>query len=621
MVSLRRTEPAGADNETMKRRRGAHVPLDGFHAPTREERDAQLRWLLLLRIAIASALLAVTMYLSFGDFQATFSLQPLFVVVGAVYAFSILWAVLHRALLEWPPFAGVQLSVDVVLATLLIFFMGGVQSPFVVLYVVIVAGAGVMLTRRGAVYIAGLTVVCYGLVGLSAYASLSLAELLPYPFQEAMRSGLTGEPVDASDLYLRLFAMALVTYAMAWLSFSTASRLRRTGSVLKTRQTQLRALRRLHERIIAGMSSGLMACDARGIVVTANGAAAEITGYSVDALIGREVWRLFGEGREFFDRLNERLGDHRVYRTDRTIRSVGGERRNIGMTVGRLAAEDGDDETPKTVYVFLFRDLTEIKRLERELKIRERMSVLGQMAGSIAHEIRNPLASISGSLQLLGRSNLRSDDPNAEELIQIVVRESDRLSRTIEDFLEYARPGRFEPEEVDLGILINDTVKLLRNSPELHADHHIEVVAESDSYKATVDPSQIKQVFWNLARNALQAMPEGGTMTVTLRHISHGIEVSFEDNGEGMTPDEIETFFQPSVAARSSSGTGLGLAVVYRILDRHGVRIEVDSEVGKGTRCLLTFGGRAVTDSEDRSMTLPGGGGSPGPSKPIPAGR
>lgn len=618
MVSSRRTEPAGASNESFKRRRGAAALLDGVHAPTPEERDAQLRWLLLLRIAIASALLAVTMYLSF--FEATFSLRPLFAVVGAVFGFSILWAVLHRPLLEWPPFAGVQLSVDVLLATLLIFFMGGVQSAFVVLYVVIVAGAGVMLTRRGAVYIAGLTVVCYGIVGLSAYGSLPFTELLPYPFQEAVRSGLAGEPVDASDLYLRLFAMALVTHAMAWLSYSTASRLRRTGSVLRTRQTQLRALRRLHERIIEGMSSGLMACDAQGLVVTANGAAAEITGYALDELIGKEVWRLFGEDREFFDRLNERLSDNRVYRTDRSIRAAGGERRNIGMTVGRLEADEAEDETPQTVCVFLFRDLTEIKRLERELRIRERMSVLGQMAGSIAHEIRNPLASISGSLQLLGRSNLRSDDPNADELIQIVVRESDRLSRTIEDFLEYARPGRFEPEEADLAGLINDTVKLLRNSPELHADHHIEMVGDADSYKATVDPSQIKQVFWNLARNALQAMPTGGSLTVTLKHVRRGIEVCFEDTGEGMTTEEIETFFQPNPVSASRKGTGLGLAVVYRILDRHGVRIEVDSEVGKGTRCLLTFGGRAVSDTEDRSMTLPGGG-TGAPSKPAPAGQ
>jgi two-component system sensor histidine kinase PilS (NtrC family) len=324
----------------------------------------------------------------------------------------------------------------------------------------------------------------------------------------------------------------------------------------------------------------------------------------MDALIGMEVWRVFGDDRDFFERLEERLRDNRAYRTDRTIPSADGQWKTIGMTVARLEDDDAEPEMPRTVSVFLFRDLTEIKRMQRELRIRERMSALGQMAGSIAHEIRNPLASISGSLQLLGRSNLRSDDPNADELIQIVVRESDRLSRTIEDFLEYAKPGRFEPEDTDLLTLVNDTFALLRNSPELRPDHVLTVLAEPGSYKVLVDPAQIKQVFWNLARNAVQAMPKGGTLEVSLQRAGRTIEVAFEDTGKGMTPEEIETFFQPSVSVSQTRGAGLGLAVVYRILDRHGVRIEVDSEIGKGTRCILTFGERLLSEPEEQMALI-----------------
>ncbi|MCH7823360.1 MAG: PAS domain S-box protein [Acidobacteria bacterium] len=587
--------------------RSATSTLDGVRAPTIDERDSQLRWLLLLRVAIASAVLLVVMYLQFLVGSAD-SLRPLFAVVGLVYALSIVWAVLHDRVLEWPPFAGVQLSTDVFLATSLIYFMGGVRSAFVVLYLVIVAAAGLMLTRRGAIYIAGLTVVCYGLVGLSVYASVPLIEWLPASIQRAFQLGLLGDRIEYDELYLRLFALLLVSYGMAWLSFTMSARLRRAGFMLRTRQAQLRALRKLHERIIHGMTSGLVATDAEGIVVTANGAAAEIMGCSTAKLIGRPVWRIFGDDKEFLDRLDERLSENRVYRTDRSIQSADGTWKTIGMTVARLEDDDNEGDTPKTVSVFMFRDLTDIKRMQRELRIRERMSVLGQMAGSIAHEIRNPLASISGSLQLLGRSNLRSDDPNADELIQIVVRESDRLSRIIEDFLEYAKPGRFEPEDTDLLELVNDTFTLLRNSPELHADHSLSVIAEPASYNAVVDPAQIKQVFWNLARNAVQAMPKGGALEVSLRETPKGIEVTFEDTGAGMAPEEIETFFQPSVSAQSK-GAGLGLAVVYRILDRHGVRIEVDSEVGKGTRCTLTFGERTMAESEEQMVLI---GGDPG---------
>jgi two-component system sensor histidine kinase PilS (NtrC family) len=592
-----------------RRRRSATSTLDGVRAPTLEERETQLRWLLLLRVAIASAVMAVTMYLSFLDPAFSLPLRPLFAVVGAVYAFSIVWALLNDRLIEWPPFAGMQLSIDVFLATLLVFFLGGVQSPFVVLYLVIVAVSGVMLTRRGAIYIAGLTVVCYGVVGLTAYNSIPLIDFLPGAFQGAFERGLAGEQVEATEIYLRMFALGMVCYALAWLASNMSSRLRRAGTIIHTRQAQLRQLRRLHERIIQGMTSGLVATDAEGIVVTANGAAAEVTGRSVDWLVGKEVWRLFGDDKEFYDRLEDHLGENRVYRTDRSIQSADGDWKTLGMTVARLESEEPSPDGPKTVSVFMFRDLTDIKRMQGELRIRERMSVLGQMAGSIAHEIRNPLASISGSLQLLGRSNLRSDNPNAEELIQIVVRESDRLSRTIEDFLECAKPGRFEPEDTNLLELVNDTFTLLRNSPELHAEHTLTVSAEPGAYNAMVDPAQVKQVFWNLARNAVQAMPKGGTLEVILRQSRRGIEVWVEDSGQGMTPEEIETFFQPSVTTSQSRGTGLGLAVVYRILDRHGVRIEVDSEVGKGTRCMLLFVEGTLTESDEQLVLLGGDAG------------
>ena len=602
---------AGAGRRRPASRRSAGSAtstLDGLLAPSLDERDSQLRWLLLLRVAITSAVLLVVMYLQFLVGSA-FSLRPLFVVVGLVYGFSIVWAVLHDRLLAWPPFSGLQLSFDVFLATLLIYFMGGVRSAFVVLYLVIVAAAGLMLTRRGAIYIAGLTVVCYGLVGLSLYAPLPLIERLPASVQGAFSRGLLGgDPIEYYELYQRLFALLLVSYAMAWLSSTMSSRLRRAGVMLNTRQAQLRELRKLHERIIHGMTSGLVATDAEGCIVTANGAAAEITGRSVASLIGKPVWRMFGADEDFLGRLDERLTDNRVYRTDRSIQAADGSWKTIGMTVARLDADDTEGDRPKTVSVFMFRDLTDIKRMQRELRIRERMSVLGQMAGSIAHEIRNPLASISGSLQLLGRSNLRSDDPNADELIQIVVKESDRLSRTIEDFLEYAKPGRFDPEDISLLELVNETFALLRNSPELHADHSISVTAEPGAYNVVADPAQIKQVFWNLSRNAVQAMPKGGALEVSLQATPKGIEVTFEDSGGGMTPEEIETFFQPNVSAQSK-GTGLGLAVVYRILDRHGVKIEVDSQVGEGTRCMLTFGERTTIESEAQMVLI---GGDPG---------
>jgi len=577
-----------------------------FHdtGPSVEDLDRQLRMLMILRVGAASAVLVATLYIQFLV-GSQFSLRPLFAVTGLVYAFSILFALMHRWGVHWPPYAAIQLSVDVLLETLIVYFMGGIGSPFVVLYLLTVVAAGFLLTPRGAIYIAGLTVVCYGLVGLSVYVINPLIEMLPVAFREAFRIGLSGSTVDATELYLRLFSLLLVSYGVAWASAWAASRLRRAGLELRASESQVEALERLNERIIEGMSSGLLATDMRGSIVTFNTVAEQITGRGPGELMGLKIWEVFSTDADLLRRLEERLRSGGVYRTERLLRTALGEWRTIGMTATRLQRSDLELDDLQDVYVFQFRDLTNVKRMERELRIRDRMAVLGEMAGSIAHEIRNPLASISGSLQLLKGGSLNTEDPRAQELMDIVIRESQRLSKTIDGFLEYARPGPFEPKQEDLLLLVQDTIALLANSTELRADHRLEVHAESGVYFSMVDPAQIRQVFWNLARNAIQAMPGGGLLTVSIARTPEGIEVTFEDTGSGMSSEEIETFFQPYVSG-SARGTGMGLAVVYRILTRHEVNIEVESEVGKGTRFLLTFPS-VVDDEPNEQLVLPGG--------------
>ncbi|MFQ5743859.1 MAG: nitrogen regulation protein NR(II) [Acidobacteriota bacterium] len=563
-----------------------------------EECERQLRWLVLLRVAVASAILVATLYIQFLV-GSRVSLGPLFTVIVTSYGVSLAFAVAHRlGATVWRAFAGVQLSFDVVLESLLVYFLGGMQSPFVVLYLLTVLAAGLMLSRRGAFAVASLVGIGYGLVGLSVF-------YIGYGWMPAgaFEAGYISTLVAPSDLYLRLFAMLLVSYGMAWLSSAMSTRLRLAGRELRVRRSQVEALRRLNERIIGGMSSGLLATDLEGTIVTFNSEAETITDRTAPELLGRKVWEVFGDSSDMLRRLDDRLRAQRMYRTVRPLRTSAGWR-TIGMTVTRLETIDLEVGEETSVYVFMFRDLTEIKRMERELRVRDRMSVLGEMAGSIAHEIRNPLASISGSLQLLNRSNLHSDQPETEELVEIVIRESDRLSKTIDQFLEYARPGPFEPAEVNLLGLVEDTFTLLRNSRELRPDHELAIEAADEAYVAIVDPSQIKQVFWNLARNAIQAMPEGGRLKVGLERDKEGIEVTFEDNGTGMTSEDIETFFQPYVSG--GRGTGLGLAVVYRILDQHGVRIEVDSELGEGTCFLLTFPEREAEEI-DAQLVLLGG--------------
>jgi two-component system sensor histidine kinase PilS (NtrC family) len=206
------------------------------------------------------------------------------------------------------------------------------------------------------------------------------------------------------------------------------------------------------------------------------------------------------------------------------------------------------------------------------------------MAAGLAHEIRNPLASMRGSVQVLASELSFSQDQS--QLMQIVLRESDRLNRIVSDFLTYARPPKMERSVIELASLLSETIALLRNSPELRSDHMI-----SESYPDTSvlyhgDPNQMRQIFWNLARNAIQAMPQGGELRVTLEARQLGdLIIAFSDTGQGMSREQRERLFEPFNS--SSGGTGLGMAIVYQLVRDHNGKILVESEAGQGTRIAI----------------------------------
>jgi two-component system sensor histidine kinase PilS (NtrC family) len=236
--------------------------------------------------------------------------------------------------------------------------------------------------------------------------------------------------------------------------------------------------------------------------------------------------------------------------------------------------------------VLTFQDLTEVMELEREVRRQERLAALGKMAAGLAHEIRNPLASMRGSVQVLGSElNL---SPDQSQLMEIVLRESDRLNRIVSDFLTYARPPRSERTVIELSSILSETVALLRNSTELRPDHLIIEKYPPEPVHYNGDPNQIRQIFWNLVRNALQAMPQGGELRVELDStLGADVMIIFGDDGEGMTRDQKERLFEPF--SSSSGGTGLGMAIVYQLVRDHNGKILVESEAGKGTRIFITL--------------------------------
>ena len=281
------------------------------------------------------------------------------------------------------------------------------------------------------------------------------------------------------------------------------------------------------------------------------------------------------------------------FRFDKEFSARGGACLFLGFTASILRNKEG----MPLGFIFTFQDLTEIRVLEEEVGLKKRMAALGEMAAGMAHELRNPLASISGSVQVL-RRDLPAGSEQIE-LMEIILKESRRLDQTIRDFLLFAKPGRFSPERVDLPEILSDSLKLLRNSEEFRPTHRLKTVFHPENIPVVVDSNRMRQVFWNLAKNALKAMPEGGTLTVkALGEVDGQVLVSFSDEGIGMGDAEVARNFQPFHGS-FRDGTGLGLAIVYRIIQEHQGRIRVKSRHGAGTEVQILL---PKTQAESRPV-------------------
>lgn len=254
---------------------------------------------------------------------------------------------------------------------------------------------------------------------------------------------------------------------------------------------------------------------------------------------------------------------------------------HLGFSIAPLSAESGE----MSGLVITFQDLTDVRVMEETARRQDRLAAVGRLAASIAHEIRNPLAAMRGSIQML-RAELK-DESDHSQLMEIILRESDRLNKIVSDYLNYARPRPAEMNDVDVCALIRETLKLLRNSPEISDGHRLTEELPSKPLMVKGDAEQLKQVCWNVARNALHAMPDGGEFRVSAeRTDANRVHINFTDTGAGMTPEQVERLFEPF--SSTTGGTGLGLSIVYQIIRDHSGTINVRSRQGHGT--VITVG-------------------------------
>jgi two-component system sensor histidine kinase PilS (NtrC family) len=514
-----------------------------------------LEWLVKVRVIIITILLAIE--LAIITLTVTNVSRRLFVLaILAWYAVSALHLVLFTyRKAGWRMQSKVQVMLDLCFATVIIYITGGIDTTFVFLYPILIIVASTLLSETWAYLTAALSFIFFG-------GTLELSYFDLIPSYSVTRPDLK---TLQAVIFIYLFAFA----AIAYLSNKLASRMRQAEGELKDKSFELENLQVLHESIVHSISSGLITTDLDGAIKLVNPAAQSLFGRSPEDFASLNVKDLF------FDPLPV----PNAARNESRARTPSGAEKMFGVGSSALLGPAGD-----TVgYIYNFTDLTEIRRLERELRLRDRLAAVGRLASGIAHEIRNPLSSIAGSVKMLSGIATLTEDQRA--LFDIVTRESERLNSIISDFLTYSRDRKFESTEIDLCQLLADTLTLLDNR---QSGCKIERSFSHPAALTEGDGDKLKQVFWNLASNALRAMPEGGTLTVSLDRFEHHWRVRFRDTGPGIPPQLIEKIFEPFQSG-FEGGTGLGLAIVYRIIQAHDARITVRSEPGKGTEFTLLF--------------------------------
>jgi len=507
-------------------------------------------------------------------FQGHYKIYPsltgyVYYFLLAVYCLTALYFYLLKKLENLSFLAYLQTSGDILLVTVLTHITGGIDSGFSLLYHLTIISASIILYRRGGYLAASLSSILYG----------AMLDMQYYNVLSFVRS----QNFTAAQVLYQVFISILSFYIVAFLSGTLSERLRKTRQELREKNVDFEDLRVLQEHILRSVGSGICTMDLQGNIASWNPAAEQITGYTLGEIKGR--WKeVFGDSIKGIFGHTDALRD-RPFRFNGGIVKKDGSPAVLGMTASLLK----DDANTVRGIILIFHDITKMVEMEEQVRRQERLASVGSFAAGIAHEIRNPLASLSGSIQVLqGELDLKGDD---KRLMDIVVRETDRLNAIITEFLEYARPKTTQTENIELRSLLDETIMLLKNSRNFVEGIRISravfphIVLKGDSQR-------LRQVFWNLLINACQAMPKGGAITISASPFTHAddaaawCEIVLSDTGQGIAPEHLDKIFDPFFTTKTG-GTGLGLAIVHRIIEDHGGAIAVDSEPGNGTQFTI----------------------------------
>ncbi len=555
--------------------------LPAFPPGAEESLRRSLTWLTTIRIVILLVILLSTLLLhasSGVDLPSSFVYSLVGLNVAALLLGVLQWTL--GRVLPARLCAYFQLFGDMVLVTGLVYVSGGPYSVFNFLYLVIIGTSAFLIFRPGAVAMATLGAFLYGaVVELLAKGLLPLPPLAPIPEWASPR------------VRYNLIVTIAGFYGVAFMSAYLSEKLRAARTELEKRQRALHRLQNLHGNVIASMSSGLMTTDSLQRITFLNRAGGELLGVDPARVAGRLLSEFGFVPPEDWATVWDRGHGWDTFRGEiETDRQSG--RRVLGYSLRGLREADGEQGL-----LILFQDLTEMKKLERRARFNEQLAAVGELAAGIAHEIRNPLASISGSVQVL--SNELTVGSAERRLMEIIVSESNRLSKILEDFLRFVRPQEPRFADFDVAMAVTEVMDLFRLSDEVSDAHRIAVRVSPPRSILSGDRDQIRQIIYNIAKNAVRAMAAGGTLSVLGREEEAWYSIRFADTGRGMSEEELGRLFTPFSTA-FDGGTGLGMAIVRRIVEEHGGAIDAESRPGEGTAVTVLLPRHSV-----RNESLP----------------
>jgi two-component system sensor histidine kinase PilS (NtrC family) len=544
-------------------------------ALTKEKNASRLFILIVSRVFIITLFLGITIFVDIK--KQTFTIPQITVnffyfIVGVIYFFSIIYILLFKFRKNLKRNLYLQIAVDIIIVTSLIFMFGNTQIDYSLFYTMVIIYSVIFLGRNGGLVVASVSSIFYGLLlELEFYRMMPIISFIKYDYE-----------LNAADVLTNVMVRIISFYVLTFLVSFIVEQEKKAITLLEEKESEFNQLDLLFRSIIESVYTGVMTIDLQNVIKTFNNAAEEITGFSRARVQGRRMDEVFPE---FLPFLTEKIINEQIKsRIEIVIKGSKGNKVSLGLSVSPLKGKQEN----RIGNILIFQDITQIKQMEKDMEKNRNMALIGEMAAGWAHEVRNPLAAITGSIELL-KQGLELEGMN-KRLMEIVLRSKDQLEIFARDFLLLARPVPASRELVDINKVIEEVLEHVKLNKDW--TDKIKITKNlSNTARAFANKEQIRQVINNLMLNAVQSMEEGGVLSIETKLAESDdrkefAETKISDTGCGIKEDDLYKIFEPFFTDKEK-GTGLGLTIVNHIVNGYNGKITIESEKGKGTICRV----------------------------------